>query len=302
MISMALTYAVAIILPIVFTFFLIFSLMEDSGYLPRLSAMLNNLFRKIGLSGKAVLPMFLGFGCTTMATMVTRILSTKKERIIATFLLALGIPCSAQLGVILGISASVSWKVTAVWFLSVFGVLLLAGALAEKIIKGAPLQGFIMELPPLRVPKLKNLVMKTLARVKWYVKEVVPVFVAGAAILFFLDIWGVLLAAEKFASPLVQGWLGLPAEATEAFIVGFFRRDFGAAGLYSLFQRGMLNPIQVAVSLVTITLFVPCIANMLMIIKERGIKAGLMIIAAVFPTAVFAGGILRIMLGFGGIF
>jgi ferrous iron transport protein B len=102
LVTMALTYSLAIVLPIVTTFFLAFSLLEDSGYLPRLAVMLNRAFRLMGLNGKAVLPMILGLGCATMATMTTRILKTRKERLQVTLLLALGVPCSAQLGVILG--------------------------------------------------------------------------------------------------------------------------------------------------------------------------------------------------------
>ena len=104
---MGLTYGLAIVLPIVTTFFLVFGLLEDSGYLPRLAVMSDRLFRVMGLNGKAVLPMVLGLGCDTMATMTTRILATRKERVIVTLLLALGVPCSAQLGVILAMLGTV---------------------------------------------------------------------------------------------------------------------------------------------------------------------------------------------------
>jgi ferrous iron transport protein B len=114
-ISMAFSYAFALILPIVATFFLAFGLLEDSGYLPRLSVLLDRVFRLMGLNGRAVLPMILGLGCDTMATMTTRILDTKKERMIVTLLLALTVPCSAQLAVILGMAAGLSPKVLGVW-------------------------------------------------------------------------------------------------------------------------------------------------------------------------------------------
>src|SRR5204862_4490522 len=132
-----------------------FGLLEDSGYLPRLAILSDRGFRFMGLNGKAVLPMVLGLGCDTMATMTTRILATKKERLIATILLALGVPCSAQLGVILGITSSIS--VGAV--LTIFGVVLsqmmLVGYLSSKIIKGQR-GDFIFEIPPIRVPIFKN--------------------------------------------------------------------------------------------------------------------------------------------------
>ena len=302
LITMAITYSVALILPIIFTFFLVFSIMEDTGYLPRLAALLNNLFKKVGLSGKAVLPMVLGLGCTTMATMVTRILHTKRERVLATFLLALGIPCSAQLGVILGLSASVSWRVTAVWFLTVAVIMFLTGHMASRLLEGGGAPDFIMEIPPLRMPRVGNLVFKTLSRVKWYLKEVVPVFIVGTAILFVLDRLGTLVWLRTASAPVVQSWLNLPAEATDALIIGFFRRDFGAAGFYSLYESGMLDGLQVLTSLVTITLFIPCIANLLMIVKERGLKAAAGITLFIFPFALFIGGVLRIGLSALGLF
>jgi ferrous iron transport protein B len=133
---MALPYALAVVLPIVATFFLAFGFLEDSGYLPRLAVMVNRLFRSMGLNGKAVLPMVLGLGCDTMATLTARILPTRKERVLVTLLLALAIPCSAQLGVILGLLAGLSWLASAVWLGTILGTLLLVGWLASKVLPG----------------------------------------------------------------------------------------------------------------------------------------------------------------------
>ena len=131
MVSMALSYAVAIVLPIVGTFFLGFGILEDSGYLPRLAVMVDKVFKKIGCNGKAVLPMILGLGCDTMATLTTRILETRKERVIVTLLLALGVPCSAQLGVILGMLASVGPQATVTWLALLLGIILLVMGVRE---------------------------------------------------------------------------------------------------------------------------------------------------------------------------
>ncbi|MEJ2051297.1 MAG: nucleoside recognition domain-containing protein, partial [Calditrichota bacterium] len=129
LLTMALSYSVAIVLPIVGTFFLAFGLLEDSGYLPRLAVMVNRIFKMIGLNGKSVLPMVLGLGCDTMATLTTRILDSRKERVIVTLLLALGVPCSAQLGVILGMLGGLSLGASVIWGGVVVGVLLLVGFL-----------------------------------------------------------------------------------------------------------------------------------------------------------------------------
>ncbi|MEK7376109.1 MAG: ferrous iron transporter B, partial [Candidatus Margulisiibacteriota bacterium] len=224
-VTMALSYALAIILPIVSAFFIFFSILEDSGYLPRLAILLNRSFRTIGLSGKAVIPMVLGLGCDTMATMVTRTLETKRERILATLLLALAIPCSAQLGVILGLIGGLSAKATLIWAGSVTIVFFLVGFLAAKVIPGKS-SDFILEIPPIRVPKLKNILVKTLARIEWYLREAVPLFIIGTVFLFVLSKLSILKAIENLARPLVVSFLGLPAGAAEAFLIGFFRRDY----------------------------------------------------------------------------
>ncbi len=299
-ITMALTYAIAIVLPIVGCFFLVFGLMEDSGYLPRLAVMTNQVFKKMGLNGKAVLPMVLGLGCDTMATMTTRILDTEKDRTIVTLLLALAVPCSAQLGIILGMFASLPALYFLAWIFMIAGILILVGYLASRVIPGES-SDFILEIPPLRIPLLSNVVVKTLARMEWYLKEAVPLFILGTLILFGLHKTNLLALLEKAATPLVVHWLGLPAKVTEAFIIGFLRRDYGAAGLFVLAKGGQLDAHQILVSLVTITLFLPCIAQFFMMIKERGVRKALWISAAVIPIAFAMGGIVNFLLSIFGI-
>lgn len=293
--TMALTYAVGIILPITATFFLAFGFLEDSGYLPRIAVLSNRAFRVLGLNGKAVLPMVLGLGCGTMATMTTRILETKRERIIATFLIALTIPCSAQLGVIFGMLGTLSMRVTVWWAGCIILVLIVSGYLASKIVPGERPE-FFMELPPMRFPSMGNILMKTLSRIEWYLKEAVPLFVLGTLILFVLDRMKILGWVESIASPVVVKFLGLPARTTEAFLMGFLRRDYGAAGMFSLQRQGLLNENQVIISIVTLTLFVPCLASFFMMIKERGLKTALLMMAIIIPFALLVGGILNLIL------
>ena len=295
LITMALSYAIAIVLPIVGTFFIAFSILEDSGYLPRLAVMVNRIFKLIGLNGKAVLPMVLGLGCDTMATMTTRILDSKKDRIVVTLLLALGVPCSAQLGVILGMLGGISFWAMVVWLGVIVCVLFLTGYLAAKVIPGES-SDFIYELPPIRMPQFKNIAFKTVARVDWYLKEAVPLFILGTLVLFVMDKLYLLAIIQKVASPVVEDFLGLPVKATDAFLIGFLRRDYGAAGLYALQKDGLMDPLQTVVSLVTMTLFIPCIANLFMIIKERGGRAALLMMAFIFPFALIVGGILNFVL------
>lgn len=292
LVTMALSYGIAIVMPIVLTFFLAFSLLEDSGYLPRLAVMANRPFQAMGLNGKAVLPMVLGLGCDTMATLTTRILETRKERVQTTLLLALGVPCSAQLGVIMGMAAVLTRQAIFVWLAVVLLTLFIVGWLAARILPGKS-SDFILELPPVRRPQLGSILLKTVARLEWYLKEVLPLFILGAAILFALDLMGLLTVLERWMAPLVKGLLGLPAETASVFLIGFLRRDFGAAGLFSLARQELLTTNQLLVSLVVITLFIPCIANLLMIIREHGRRTAFWVAATVFPLAFAIGGLLN---------
>jgi ferrous iron transport protein B len=292
LVTMGLTYAIAIVLPVVATFFLVFGFLEDSGYIPRVAIFSDRIFRAMGLNGKAVLPMVLGLGCDTMATMTTRILGTPKERLIAITLLALGIPCSAQLATIMGILGGVSIFA----LLTLFGVVLtqmfVVGFLAARVLPGERSE-FVLELPPLRWPRAKNLFIKTGLRVRWYLGEAVPLFLVGTVILFVADRTGALDWMTRAAQPVVRGLLGLPAEVAGVFIMGFLRRDYGAAGLFALNQAGALSGVQAVVALTVMTLFVPCIANFLMIVKERGAKTGLAIVGVITPIAILTGAVLN---------
>ncbi len=291
--TMGMTYALALILPIVTTFFIAFGLLEDSGYFARLSVLANRLFKLIGLNGRAVLPMVLGLGCVTMATLTTRILHSPRERLITIFLMALAIPCSAQLGVVLGLLGGISFSALLIWVVSMFAVLMLAGFLAARLIPGRRIP-LVTEMPPIRLPLLGNVAKKTVGRLKWYLIEVIPLFLLGTLIMFLLDQFGALPAIIRAGEPLVSGWLGLPKEASAAFVMGFLRRDFGATGLFALSHQ--LSPIQAVVGMVTITLFVPCIASVMMIIKEQGLKVAAAMLALIIPFAFLIGGVLNHLL------
>ncbi|MCX7746291.1 MAG: ferrous iron transporter B [Clostridia bacterium] len=292
-ITLGIKYAIAIVLPVVGCFFLLFSIIEDSGYLPRISLLMDRVFKKIGLNGRAVIPMTLGFGCDTMATMVSRTLETKRERVIATFLLALAIPCSAQLGVIL---ALLSGKPLAmfVWIGFMVLVFMLVGFLSAKILPGEK-SGFYMELPPLRLPKISNILKKTYTRMYWYFREVLPLFVLASVLIWFGNLTGLFGFLVESLKPVV-GLLGLPDKTAEIFLFGFFRRDYGAAGLFDLQGSGLMNGRQLVVAAATLTLFIPCIAQFTMMIKERGLKTALYMAAFIIPFAFGAGFVLNKLL------
>jgi ferrous iron transport protein B len=291
--TLGVRYAVAIILPVVGTFFIFFSILEDTGYFPRLALLVDRAFKRIGLSGRAVIPMVLGFACGTMATMVTRTLETRRERILATMLLALAVPCSAQLGVIIAVLAG-SPAALGVWAGVLLGTFLFIGLISARLMPGAP-ASFHMELPPLRLPRVGNVVTKTYTRMHWYFVEVLPLFLLASVLLWIGDLTGALGAAVTALTPVVQA-LGLPGDSSMVFLFGFFRRDYGAAGLFEMSQLGLLSVRQLTVAAVTLTLFVPCVAQFLMMIRERGAGMALGMAAFITPFAFGVGWLLNIVL------
>ena len=234
LITMGLTYAFALVLPIVGTFFLAFGLLEDSGYLPRLAIMSNRLFRLIGLNGKAILPMVLGLGCDTMATMTARILESRKERFIVTLLLALGVPCSAQLGVILGLAN----------YISLAGLradhrgrrrLDAARRLARLALRPRRALGLHLRDPAAAPAAAREHRDEDLAAHRLVPARGDPALPDRARSRSFSRPRAACSALlERGLAPLIQGWLSLPVETTKVFILGFLRRDYGAAGLFAL--------------------------------------------------------------------
>ncbi|MHB1461207.1 MAG: nucleoside recognition domain-containing protein [Armatimonadota bacterium] len=290
LIPLALTYSIALIMPIVGTFFFMFSILEDSGYLPRLAMLIDRLFKRVGLNGRSVIPIILGFGCDTMATMVTRVLETPRERLIATFLLALAIPCSAQMGVFVAVLSTHPGALL-LWSLILVCVFLFTGWLASKVVPGEA-SSFHMELPSMRWPSIGNILAKTYSRMYWYFLEVLPLFFIASVVIWLAELAHIFQKVAHMLQPVMH-LLGLPAAAADIMIFGFFRRDFGAAGLYHMHQKNLLDGVQVLVIAVTLTLFLPCFAQFMMMRKERGTKTALGIAAIILPLSIGVGTLLN---------
>lgn len=284
--TMTVTYVLGLLLPLVIGFYLMLSVLEDSGYLPRIAALVDRALTKIGLNGRAIIPIILGFGCVTMATITTRLLGSKRERLIAIALLAIAIPCSAQLGVITGLIAPLGAKYISFYLLSIAATFVLVGTLLNRVLPGKSTDLFI-DLPPIRLPKLNNVLKKTLNKSYMFILEAAPLFALGALLISGLQVSGLLARMQDIFAPVTVGWLGLPKQAAVAFIMGIVRRDFGAAGLADL----TLTAGQTVVAMVTITLFVPCIASVLVIFKERNWKESIVLWLGSFATAFLVGGV-----------
>jgi ferrous iron transport protein B len=293
--TMALVPALGLVLPVIIIFFFTFGFIEDSGYFSRLSILLDRLFRKIGLNGKAVLPIILGFSCVSMATISTRVLDSKRERFIATFLLSLGVPCSAKLSVILVIMAQVSFATFLVVFGVVFTLTLISGFILNKLMP-AEHTDFIMEIPQIRIPSLRNVVAKTSYRSWMFLREAVPLFILSALGLFLADKIGLLVLIEDMAAPIVKGFLGLPPQFVESLIMGFIRGEAGLAMLKKMLDTGAIDHLQLVVAMIVTILFIPCVTNFMLIIKEQGSKKAFAIIVSVTACAIVAGGTMNYFL------
>lgn len=284
--TMTTTYLLFLLLPLVIGFYVALSLLEDSGYLPRLATLVDRVMNFLGLNGRAIIPLILGFGCVTAATVTTRLLGSDREKTIATAILQFAIPCSAQLAVIAALLAGAGFVPMLIYAGVILTVFVAIGTILNKILKGesAPL---LIDLPPMRMPRLRNVLRKTSVRTYQFMKEATPWFFIGALVVGILQITGLLTAWQQGLMPLTSGWLQLPPEAATAFVMGIVRRDFGAAGLYSM----VLSPMQIVVALVTITLFVPCLASLMVMLKERGAKQGLLIWIGTWIAAFTVGGL-----------
>jgi ferrous iron transport protein B len=293
LITVGLVLTVGIVTPVLATFFLAFAVLEDSGYLPRLSLLLDRLLRGIGLNGKGVLPLITGFSCVTMAVLTTRVLDTRKQRLIATMLLLVAFPCAPLLGVMIVMLARLS-----IWAsVTVLGVLLLqvvvVGSLANLVLPGRR-QDFVLELPPLRAPRLYNILLKTGQRLLWFLKEAIPYFLLGSFVLYLMDQAGLLDGFRDLLRPVSVRLLGLPGESADVFLMTLVRREAGAALLVQQATgEGLYDGTQAVVALVVMTLMVPCINTVLITYKERGVLTATGILLFVMVYSLIFGGLLN---------
>lgn len=292
--SLGLANALLTVLPILGVFFIIFNTLEDIGYIPNLSVLTKRILAKFGLSGGAIMPLVLGFGCKTMATLTTRGLRSKRERLIAVYLIAFTIPCAAQMG----LNMSILGRMGTSAFVITFSVLTFLGATSGIVLnkllqKEAEQDAFILELPAFRLPGLKAILRKTYYRLYWFLKESLLVFVYAAFAMFAADKLGILAAAKKILSPLVEGLLGLPLAMVDAIILCFARHEAGAALVINLVRKGQLDYVQCIVAVLITTTLAPCFANIMAMTKEVGSKNTFAMLLAIVFSAFAASGALN---------
>lgn len=286
--TLTVTYLYGLLAPLVFGFYFGLAILEDSGYLPRLAVLADTLLSRLGMNGRAIIPLILGGGCVTMAVVTTKLLTSKKEKLITIALLGLSIPCSAQLGVIQGLLSNIGGvKPWLIWSGVLFLIFALAGTVMNALLKGS-CGNFVSDIPPMRAPVFKNIINKTFSRSKVFLDEASFAFFMAAAVVAFLQVAGCLDNIINFCEPLMTKVLLLPKEVTLSFILGMIRRDFGAFGLLDI----PMSAAQLITACVVLTLFVPCIATVAVTIKETSWKVALAIWCSSWLMAFSIGAVL----------
>jgi ferrous iron transport protein B len=282
--------AFGIVMPVMLCFYLFFGVLEESGYLPRFSVLLQRLMKRIGLNGKGVIPLVMGFSCVTMALLTTRMLDSHKQRLIASLLLTLTLPCAPLIAVMLIILAGMPWYASAFVFGFIFLQTIVVGVLADRFISGGHAE-LMLELPPMRTPGLRSILITTWRRTWAFMKEAVPLFLLAAFLVFVFDYVGGLRLLEDATRPLMNGLLGLPESSVRVFMKTIIRREAGAVEL-DLLKVDFSN-LQRVVALLTMTLLIPCVNSMVVLFKERGARVAGGILAGVFVYALLAGGLVN---------
>jgi len=281
----------AVVLPYIIAFYFMLSLLEDSGYLPRLATLADNVFHKLGMHGHGIIPLFLGLGCNVPGALATRTLETRKQRFIAATLLAIAVPCMAQTAMIFGILGEYGVYYIGLVFLTLGILYVTIGVILNRFIKGTSPEIFL-EIPPYRRPSLSTTGKKTLMRVKWFLKEAIPFMILGVAVINILYTLGVLQWLANSLQPVMQGLFGLPGGASIAMVTGFLRKDLAVGMLLSL----NMNPLQLVIAATMLTIYFPCVAAFIVLIRELGFKDMLKSAIIMISTAVIVGMILKVVL------
>ncbi|MFH1096557.1 MAG: ferrous iron transporter B [Candidatus Desantisbacteria bacterium] len=280
-----------VVLPYIFAFYFIISFLEDSGYLPRLAVLADNIMHRLGMHGMAIIPMMLGLGCNVPAVLSARVMDTKRERFIVTTLTAIAVPCMAQIAMVVGLLGKYGTAGLGMVFGSLFVVWIVLGVILNKVMGGESTEMFL-EIPPYRFPYLPGLVKKVWMRIAWFVREGVPWIMVGIFIANIFYTFGIIDLIARVAQPVVCGILGLPKEAAGALLIGFLRKDVAVGMLAPL---GLTLP-QLVVSSVVLTMYFPCVATFAIMVKELGVKGVLKATGIMIVSTLIVGGLLNLIL------
>jgi len=276
------------VLPYIVGFYLVLSLLEDSGYLPRLATLSDNVFHRLGMHGHAIVPLFLGLGCNVPGALATRTLETRKQRFISATLLGLAVPCTAKSAMIFGVLGSYGQGYVFLVFATLALVYIVAGLILNRVVRGESPEIFL-EIPPYRRPSLRMILKKTWMRIRWFLSEAIPFLFLGVLLVNVLYSVGFIEWLGRFFAPFMEGWLAIPGEAVAALLVGFFRKDLAVGMLLPL----GLNAQQMVVATTVLSLYFPCVATFAVLVKERGRRDTAKSTAVMLATALLVGGAIR---------
>ena len=279
------------VLPYRISFYFALALLEDSGYLPRLATVADNLFHRLGMHGHGIIPVLLGLGCNVPGVLSSRSLETRKQRFIAITLVSVSVPCMAQTSMIFGVLGHFGIRFILLVFGTLAAVFVILGLLLNRMAKGDSMEIFL-DIPPYRRPSMWTIAKKTWMRIRWFLAEAVPFLFLGVLAVNILNALGVIHYVAIHVSPFMKIWFGLPGEAVPALLAGFLRKDLAVGMLVPL----GLSPEQLTIAVTVLALYFPCIATFAVLLKELGVKDMLKSAAIMISTALVVGGILRIIL------
>jgi ferrous iron transport protein B len=286
-------------IPYIGPFYLVLSLLEDSGYLARVAYLMDSAMHTIGLHGKGFIPVMLGFGCNVPAVLGARIMETERERLICAFVASL-VPCAARSIVIMGLVATyVGFKWAVLLYVIDFALIFVLGRIAYKVAPGEPV-GLIMEMPGFRLPSIRTTGTRTWFKLKGFINEAMPIMIAGNFIVQLASILGLLDIVEVIMSPVTVRWLGLPSAAGVVLIFGILRKELTLVLLGSLAGTmdfsTFMTPAQMMVFAFVVMVYVPCVSTIAALVKEFGYTtAGIISAVEVFVAVVLGGVLLRVL-------
>jgi len=279
------------VLPYIIAFYLMLAILEDSGYLPRLATLTDNVFHKLGMHGHGIVPVFLGLGCNVPGALAARTLETRKQRFISATLMAIAVPCMAQIAMIFGILGPYGILYIFLVFGTLFIIYVIAGLILNRYVKGESPEIFL-EIPPYRKPSIITILKKTWMRIRWFLTEAIPFLFLGVLLINILYVVGFLEWLGTAFAPVTEIWLGLPKESSIALLVGFLRKDLAVGMLLPL---GM-TPMQLVIATTILAIYFPCVATFAVLVKELGVKDMIKSTGIMIATALVVGSILRILL------
>jgi ferrous iron transport protein B len=280
-----------IVLPFLIPFYLVLGFLEDIGYLPRLSILLDALMHKVGLHGAAILPCVLGMGCSVPAVLAAGALESPKQRYLAITLMTMAIPCASQSAMIFGILAPFGLKYIAMVYVTLFLTFIVTGFLLHRFIGGESPEIFL-EIPPYRMPDARSLLKKTFIRTREFLKEAVPYIALGMLVMNIFYLSGLMSLVGEALKPVVSGLLGLPSDAATALIIGFLRKDIGIG----MFAPLDMTPEQLVIAAVVLAMYFPCVATFMVMLKELGFSGTMKSVGLRLMAALIVGTLLNLIL------